>query len=434
MLSQYAQYLPALTYAGLAGTALALVVATGQNRWSPRVFFLLALRLSIGWHFLFEGLHKVHTHVHGPSESNARAFSSEPYFKVAPGPVGAEMRRQFLDVTAVVADRVAKQKDLTAAAFDALPLAEQAELCPASVSFVLVNIPGEKVVAAIRAEAAADKKAIDAAEKKSLADIDAEAVAFPKMTKEQVASYKEAAKQKAAKAREAADKLAATAGELVPKRIMNARAAYAAWVYGAEGRDTTVKFISGAAPLSAPARLAHLDRLRAALAEEENKLRADLGNGMGIESKSVAELRTAIVAAESALAKDADDFVAELRKSLGEDGKDDPARPKSRGQLMDQVTMWFLVVTGACLMAGLFTPLWCLLGTGFLVMTYLAHPPFPWYPLPPNTEGNPLFINKNVIEAIALLTIASFPTGRWLGLDALLCKLFCKPRDTAPVA
>lgn len=434
MLSQYAQYLPALMYAGLAGTALALLVATGQNRWSPRVFFLLALRLSIGWHFLFEGLHKVHTHVHGPSETNARAFSSEPYFKVAPGPVGAEMRRQFLDVNAVVADRVAKQKDMTAAAFDALPLAEQAALCPASVAAKLDAVPQEKVVAAIKAEVEADKKAIDAAEKKAVKDADAEAIAFPKMTKEQVAADKEAAKKKATKARDAADKLAASASELAPKRVVNAKAAYAAWVYGAEGRDTTVKFISGAAALSAPARLAHLDRLRAALAEEEKKLRADLGHGMGIESKSVAELRMAIVTAESSLAKDADDFVVELRKSLGEDGKDDPAPARSRGQLMDQVTMWFLVVTGAGLMAGLFTPLWCLLGTGFLVMTYLAHPPFPWYPLPPNTEGNPLFINKNVIEAIALLVIASFPTGRWLGLDALLCKLFCKPRETAPVA
>ena len=68
--------------------------------------------------------------------------------------------------------------------------------------------------------------------------------------------------------------------------------------------------------------------------------------------------------------------------------------------------MWFLVAVGACLMAGLFTRLACLLGAGFLVMTYLAYPPFPWYPLPPNTEGNPVFINKNVIEALALLALA----------------------------
>ena len=74
-------------YAGLAGTVLALIVATIQNRWSLRVFFLLALRLAIGWHFLFEGLHKVHSHYAGPSETT-RAFSSEPYFRVAPGPLG----------------------------------------------------------------------------------------------------------------------------------------------------------------------------------------------------------------------------------------------------------------------------------------------------------------------------------------------------------
>lgn len=432
MWTTIAPYLPAVMYAGLAGTALALVVATAQNKWSPRVFFLLALRLSIGWHFLFEGLHKVHTHAHGPSETNPRAFSSEPYFKVAPGPVGAEMRRQFTDAPAVFADRVAKKQDLTAAAFDALPLEKQAELCPASVAAKLDAVPPEKVAAEIKKEAEADKKAADAAEKKGVADVDAEKLAYPKMTDKQVAADKEAVKKKAAKARETAEKTAAAAAELAPKRVLNAKAVYAAWVYGADGRDTTVKFISGAAPLAAPARLAHLDRLRGALADEEKKLAADLGNGMGIESKAVAELRLAIVAAESGLVKDADDFAAELRKSLGEDGKDDPPAPRSRGQLMDKVTMWFLVGVGACLMGGLLTRVACVLAAGFLAMTYLAHPPFPWYPLPPNTEGNPLFINKNVIEGIALLVIATFPTGRWLGLDALIAKVCCKPTDDAP--
>jgi uncharacterized membrane protein YphA (DoxX/SURF4 family) len=74
-------------------------------------------------------------------------------------------------------------------------------------------------------------------------------------------------------------------------------------------------------------------------------------------------------------------------------------------------------------LAGLFTPLACLVGAGFLVLTYLTHPPFPWYPLPPGTEGNPLFINKNVIECLALLVIAVHPTGRWMGLDSLWCRL-----------
>ena len=93
---------------------------------------------------------------------------------------------------------------------------------------------------------------------------------------------------------------------------------------------------------------------------------------------------------------------------------------------MDVVTMWFLVGVGACLLAGLLTRLSCVLAAGFLVMTYLAFPAFPWYPLPPNTEGNPVFINKNVIECIALLALACMPTGRWLGLDALVLRPFCK--------
>jgi hypothetical protein len=35
-------------------------------------------------------------------------------------------------------------------------------------------------------------------------------------------------------------------------------------------------------------------------------------------------------------------------------------------------------------------------------------------------------VNKNLIEALALLAIASLPTGKWLGLDALVAKLFSR--------
>src|SRR5215218_7385047 len=81
-------------YAGLGGTVLALIVATATNRWSLRVFCLLALRLAIGWHFLFEGLHKVHSHYVGASETN-RPFSSEIYFTAGEGPLAREMRARI---------------------------------------------------------------------------------------------------------------------------------------------------------------------------------------------------------------------------------------------------------------------------------------------------------------------------------------------------
>src|SRR3954454_11558174 len=83
-------------YAGLGGTVLALIVATATNRWALKVFFLLALRLAIGWHFLFEGLHKVHSHYVGPSETN-RPFTSEVYFTAGEGPLAKAMREKIGD-------------------------------------------------------------------------------------------------------------------------------------------------------------------------------------------------------------------------------------------------------------------------------------------------------------------------------------------------
>jgi uncharacterized membrane protein YphA (DoxX/SURF4 family) len=195
-------------------------------------------------------------------------------------------------------------------------------------------------------------------------------------------------------------------------------------VYGVDARDAKVKFIAQEVPLTAPQRLAHLDWLRAEQKAADGRQGAGLGNGYGIDQKRAAELRMDLLTAESDLAKDANAFVAELRTSLnGGKAPEDEKPPLSTGQWMDKVTMWFLVAVGACLLAGLFTPVACLLGAGFLVTTYLLHPPFPWYPPPPNTEGNPLFVNKNVVECLALLVVATFPTGRWMGIDALLSRL-----------
>src|SRR5581483_10247428 len=47
-----------------------------------------------GWHFLFEGLHKVHSHYVGPSETN-RPFTSEIYFTAGEGPLAKEMRARL---------------------------------------------------------------------------------------------------------------------------------------------------------------------------------------------------------------------------------------------------------------------------------------------------------------------------------------------------
>jgi uncharacterized membrane protein YphA (DoxX/SURF4 family) len=102
-------------------------------------------------------------------------------------------------------------------------------------------------------------------------------------------------------------------------------------------------------------------------------------------------------------------------------------------RVIDQLTMWGLTIIGACLLLGLFTRTNCVLAAGFLVLTYLAAPAFPWVPTPPNNEGNYLYVNKNLVELLALLVLATTESGKWLGLDAMLAWFFGrkKPRPRA---
>jgi uncharacterized membrane protein YphA (DoxX/SURF4 family) len=343
---------PPVIYAGLGGTLLSLIVATATNNWQPRVFLLLALRLAIGWHFLFEGLHKVHSHWVGPTETS-KPFSSEPYFAVAEGPFGEQMRKRYLlDPDKVIAEMLTLRKPVTTDQFARLGLSEQAALCP--------HEPSIRIDEAVKDPPKADE----------------------------------------------------------PKAM------YARWIAGLDKKDAKVPFVTnGDVAQSVPDRLRHIALLQKQVDELHAREAVGLGNGYGLELKRSAAARADLRAAKNDLANDAEKVLADIIKLYAPEGyKPPPAPPKPIAEL-DKLTMWMLVAVGACLLAGLFTPLACLVGAGFLVLTYLTHPPFPWYPLPPGTEGNPLFINKNVIECLALLVIAVHPTGRWMGLDALWCRL-----------
>jgi uncharacterized membrane protein YphA (DoxX/SURF4 family) len=97
---------------------------------------------------------------------------------------------------------------------------------------------------------------------------------------------------------------------------------------------------------------------------------------------------------------------------------------------LDWSTRWFLLVVGGLLMIGLFSRLSCFAAAGFLLLTVLTQPSLPWIPAPPNSEGNYLVINKNVIEMVALLALMTTRSGRWFGLDAIVSWAFGRRRDT----
>jgi thiosulfate dehydrogenase [quinone] large subunit len=77
-----------------------------------------------------------------------------------------------------------------------------------------------------------------------------------------------------------------------------------------------------------------------------------------------------------------------------------------------------LLVVGLSLMLGLLTQLGCAGAMAFLAMFYLSQPPFTGMPQS-GAEGTYLFVNKNLIEFVAVVTIMAFRTGAIAGFDQL---------------
>jgi hypothetical protein len=84
------------------------------------------------------------------------------------------------------------------------------------------------------------------------------------------------------------------------------------------------------------------------------------------------------------------------------------------------------------LLAGFCTRLACVVGAGFLLLFYLSMLPWPGVPENLKAEGHYLYVNKNLIEMLALLALATLPTGRWVGLDAWIGSLWDWLRSPQP--
>jgi thiosulfate dehydrogenase [quinone] large subunit len=90
-------------------------------------------------------------------------------------------------------------------------------------------------------------------------------------------------------------------------------------------------------------------------------------------------------------------------------------------RLADQGTMWGLTILGLLLMIGLFTRAASLLSIGLLLLFYAALPPLPFHGFAVRTpDGTELYVNKVLIEILALLVSLVFDTGKISGLDMLV--------------
>jgi len=86
---------------------------------------------------------------------------------------------------------------------------------------------------------------------------------------------------------------------------------------------------------------------------------------------------------------------------------------------VDALNTWGLIAIGLGLVLGLFIRGAALAGFALLLLYYLFNPPLIGLSAGGPVEGNYLLVNKNLIEAVALLYIAVTPLSRRFGLDML---------------
>jgi thiosulfate dehydrogenase [quinone] large subunit len=104
---------------------------------------------------------------------------------------------------------------------------------------------------------------------------------------------------------------------------------------------------------------------------------------------------------------------------------------------VNQLNMWGLTAVGLALVLGVFTRFASAAGLLMILLFYLCNPPFPglFYSIP--SEGSYLVVNKNLVEAAALVVVMLTDSGRVAGLDRILHRLFrrrARPSQSGQVA
>jgi uncharacterized membrane protein YphA (DoxX/SURF4 family) len=101
---------------------------------------------------------------------------------------------------------------------------------------------------------------------------------------------------------------------------------------------------------------------------------------------------------------------------------------KTRMEFLDAAVTLGLTAIGICLVLGFCTRLAALGGAAFLVFVLLTQPPWPTiYPPAPEVVGHALIVDKNFVEMVGLLLLASTAVGQWGGLDFFVYRWIGRP-------
>ncbi len=394
------------------------------------VAFLVLLRLAIGWQFLYEGLWKLNT------LSTAKPWSSAGYLRAARGP----MRNVYRKMTGDPDDLHWLDYDETAARFDAYKSSLQAhnpDLSdeqksqldamvdgPAQFSVPLDHLPaGLKIDGNLKKVISFDPEA------KRLI-VDGKMHLLPK---ERAELQKQARALKAASADDikrfnsAVDQLFKLSSHLSYKERLAVLLKIDPERVGLVYRDDKTKEVVE----ERKGKITEYKELLSRYNEELPKAREAFEvKHLDTQWDEIQKLRSDLVAPVRALETD---FHQDARKLLTVEqlARGPVPEPWTRQQQIDHVTIWALITLGCLLLAGLLSRPTALAAALLLLSFYLAVPPWPGVEDLAETAGpeHSYFINKNLIEVIALLAIASMPTGRWFGFDQVLFGAFRRRRS-----
>ncbi|MDO5113202.1 MAG: hypothetical protein Q4E67_02395 [Planctomycetia bacterium] len=97
-------------------------------------------------------------------------------------------------------------------------------------------------------------------------------------------------------------------------------------------------------------------------------------------------------------------------------------------KFLDFTVTWALTLIGVCLILGFCTRLAAIGGGCFLISVLMTQPPWPTIFPPVHPEvGHALVVDKNFVEMVAIFMLATLPVGRWGGLDFFVWNWIGKP-------
>jgi uncharacterized membrane protein YphA (DoxX/SURF4 family) len=399
------------------------------------VVFIVLLRIAIGWQLVYEGLWKLNTF------SSAKPWTAAGYLRNARGPLRGLYRGmtgdpddlQWLDY-----DQVAAALDAYKAAFIAQhpDLTEEQKLRlsemldgPAQFAAPLAKFPdGLKIPASL-----AKIVSYDADTKLLIVDGKQHLLPKEKLELERMAkASKTASPADVQRFQKVLDQLFKQSAKLSFKERLAVLLKIDPERVGLVYRDEKTKEI-------VEERKGKITEYKEMLARHEEELprarQTFERQHLDMQWDEIQKLRADLVNPVRAIESD---FKQEARRLLSAEqlARGPVPEPWTPQRRIDHLTIWTLIVLGCLLMVGLLSRVSAIASAGLLLSFYLAVPPWPGVEELIETAGpeHSFIVNKNLIEVIALLAIASLPTGQWFGLDRLLRGLVPGKRSSRPAS